>query len=223
MPDNIVDQLIELGLISQDDINHYIENAKTKSTPLIKQEISTLNGLEHNSPINKKGATYSTIIDGILIQFDERDLVDGKYITPPDVTVIGKGAFKGCKNLNEVVISKGVTTIEDSAFAFCSNLQAIIIPNTVTQIGSATFFGCTSLTSIAIPSKVVELPQFLFMGCTSLHEIKLPKKLFSVALSAFWLCDNITDINLPDPFQKSWNSGLYKCPNSLQQEIFNKI
>lgn len=43
------------------------------------------------------------------------------------VTEIGKGAFKGCKNLKKVVIGKNITVIGDKAFYKCKSLKLVDI------------------------------------------------------------------------------------------------
>lgn len=58
---------------------------------------------------------------------------------PYAVTSIRKEAFRGCFNLNKVVIGHNVTNIEEYTFYDCSNLHEIIFPETLKAIGYRAF------------------------------------------------------------------------------------
>lgn len=70
-------------------------------------------------------AFYSTAIEKVEI--------------PPSCLQIGRVAFKGCEQLNQVVLHEGLIKIGDSAFENCKGLCAITIPNSVTEIGKSVF------------------------------------------------------------------------------------
>ena len=61
---------------------------------------------------------------------------------------IGRGAFKGCGNLKEVTIEKGVKTIKDEAFSGCRMITKITVPNSVTQLGANAFGSCAALSDV---------------------------------------------------------------------------
>ena len=67
-------------------------------------------------------------------------------IIPSDgsVTSIGRNAFYGRCQLNNIVIPEGVTSIESSAFCFCTALTSITIPDSITHIADA-FYECRNL------------------------------------------------------------------------------
>ena len=48
--------------------------------------------------------------------------------------VIEKGAFKGCSQLEKVVIMEGVTHIGEEAFSYCRKLKTVTIPKSVGMI-----------------------------------------------------------------------------------------
>lgn len=61
---------------------------------------------------------------------------------PPQIVVIGDGAYSESHNLKSVYIPEGVEKIGNYAFYFCDNLNDISIPQSVKTIGySALFFG----------------------------------------------------------------------------------
>lgn len=60
-------------------------------------------------------------------------------VIPDNITVIGRGAFYGCKNLEKVKIGNSVTTIRDAAFQNCTNLKRVILPDSVRILGKEVF------------------------------------------------------------------------------------
>lgn len=72
---------------------------------------------------------------------------DGKeYI----ITTIGRAAFAGFSNVDQIVIPNTITTIEDYAF-FRSSVETIEIPPSVSQIGSRVFGWCPKLRNLTLP------------------------------------------------------------------------
>ncbi len=93
-----------------------------------------------------------------------------------NVKVIGKEAFKNCKNLKTVTIGKNVTTISDSAFEGCKKLKKITIPSKVTKIGKKAFYKCTSLKKITIKGKSLKkVGKNAFTKLAKKATIKVPK------------------------------------------------
>ena len=69
-----------------------------------------------------------------------------KVSIPASIQVIESEAFKGLKNLSEIVFTEGsLTTIEAKAFADCKNLKKITLPKTLTSIDDTAFANCTNL------------------------------------------------------------------------------
>lgn len=52
----------------------------------------------------------------------------------PNVTKIGRKAFRDCTSLTSVTIPENVKSICEDAFYQCSSLTSVIIPNSVTSI-----------------------------------------------------------------------------------------
>ena len=69
-----------------------------------------------------------------------------KVSIPASIQVIESEAFKGLKNLSEVIFEEGsLTTIEAKAFADCKNLKKISLPKTLTSIDDTAFSNCPNL------------------------------------------------------------------------------
>ena len=63
------------------------------------------------------------------------------------ITTIGRAAFAGFDNVDNIVLPSTITTIEDYAFFRCS-VVSIEIPASVTQIGNRVFGRCPKLRNL---------------------------------------------------------------------------
>ena len=96
------------------------------------------------------------------------------------------------KNLQGTyVIPDSVTVIGVCAFSSCTGLTSIKIPNSVTEIGSRAFRDCTGLTSVTIPNSVTKIGDYAFSGCISLTSIKIPDSITKIEYNAFGMVPNI--------------------------------
>lgn len=75
---------------------------------------------------------------------------DGKDYT---ITTIGRAAFAGYQNIDNVIIPETVTTIEDYAF-FRTSILKIEIPASVVSMGDRVFGWCTKLTELTMPQGI---------------------------------------------------------------------
>lgn len=91
-------------------------------------------------------------IDGVLFDRKEKRCIcypngkmGRKYVIPEDILIIGKAAFNGCRELEEIILPDSITTIENEAFGGCLKLKQIKIPNQVNTIEPHAFNNCCSL------------------------------------------------------------------------------
>jgi hypothetical protein len=122
----------------------------------------------------------------------------GSYTIPKNVTIIGDGAFAGCKKLTSIMIPNSVTTIGDGAFAG-SSLTSIMIPGSVTDIGKGTFKKCILLTSIEIPGSVKTIGEQAFAGCEGLKSIVIPGSVTAIGAAPFEYCTELTSVTSLNP------------------------
>lgn len=66
------------------------------------------------------------------------------------IKTIGRAAFAGFDNVDNIVVPSTITTIEDYAFFRCS-VVSIEIPASVTQIGNRVFGQCPKLRNLTLP------------------------------------------------------------------------
>ena len=109
--------------------------------------------------VDKANTTYHTK-GNCLIETSTKTLVLGCQNSriPQDgsVVVIGKGAFRGCTGLTQLVIPEGVAVIGEDAFDDCLHLSAIAIPKSVRYIGDCALQGCLDLVEVKYPGTLAE-------------------------------------------------------------------
>ena len=185
MAKSIIQRLIDAGIITKQDIDEY---NKQNATGLIKQQVE-----EHK--VEKTKQRFSKIKNGVLIEFDKRDLVDGKYVVPSYVTEIKEKAFYWCDGLKQVIIPNGIKEIKYSTFAQCNNLESAILPDSIETIGNDAFVGCKFKT-IVFPKNLKIIGGNVFYNC-GLEEIELPDSVEEIGYSAFQNNKRLTKISLP--------------------------
>lgn len=149
---------------------------------------------------------------GILLSINKyKDIKNGTFVIPNNVTEIGRNVFSDCKNLTSIVIPDSVTRIGSYAFYNCTGLTSVTIPDSVTSIGLCAFADCSSLTSIAIPDGVTSISCGAFKGCTELTSITIPKSMTSVGTFAFFGCNELKNATIPKNVKSIGHSAFYGC------------
>ena len=156
--------------------------------------------------------------DPFLLSIDGKTLIayGGSSTTltelPESVTTIGRYAFAYNLTLTSVSISDtSVTTIQDGAFKGCGNLQSIVLPDRVTALKNSLFHGCTLLESIKLPARLKSIGEDAFAYNTALKEITLPETLRTIGAGAFQYCTVLQEITLPDALTKLPDHLFFKC------------
>lgn len=77
------------------------------------------------------------------------------------ITSIGKAAFAGYSNVDQIVIPNTVQSIGDYAF-FRSSLVSVEIPESVLSIGNRAFGYCNKLKKLTLPNATIQLGENLY-------------------------------------------------------------
>ena len=120
-------------------------------------------------------------------------------------------AFRGCVNLESVVLPDSTTSIDECAFYDCSSLESIKLPASVTSIGNYAFRGCSRLTNINLPAGVTSIGNYAFALCSNLTNIKLPAGVTSIDEGAFYDCSSLESIKLPASVTSIGNFAFRGC------------
>lgn len=109
------------------------------------------------------------------------------------ITQIGKNAFYGCINVEEVVFERdgngnsSVTTIGSAAFRTVNKLTSIVIPASVEEIGNDSFHFCTQLQNIIFEegSNLTTIGEQAFRSVACVEEYIIPSNVNTIANNAF--------------------------------------
>lgn len=101
-----------------------------------------------------------------------------------NTTLIGKRAFKNCKNLKSVTIPEKVKAICSSAFQNCKKLKNVNILSDNVEIDFSAFKNCTNLKSVTI-NGARKIDADIFCNCKKLSKITINNKKKSPKLSYY--------------------------------------
>ena len=158
----------------------------------------------------KQGVAISCDINEFVIKGTTLVKYVGKSANieiPSSVTMIEKGAFSGCKNLESIVIPNSVTTIRtgtmynEKPFYNCKSLKQIVLGNGITTI-SEYMFQDLPIEEIKIPSSVKMIEKGAFSGCKNLESIVIPNSVTTIRTGTmynerpFYNCKSLKQIVL---------------------------
>ena len=140
-----------------------------------------------------------------------------RIICPSSLRQIGRNAFRGSENLEEVVLNEGLEFIDGGAFADCPRLKRIYIPSTVRRIEDNPFCCCDMLQEIIISP---DNPYFdcrnhchaiihtatnrLIVACKTSH---IPDTVEEIGAAAFAAIDSLESLTLPQSIKRiEWNA-----------------
>ncbi len=138
---------------------------------------------DNESYIARDGVLFSAIHELVCYPSASDNIV---YEVPDDTVRIMGYAFRGCKNLVDIVIPENSTFfIGASSFYECESLMKINIPEGVDTISSYAFYGCTNLSSVTLPQTLVTIEDFAFSNCGNLKEVTIPSGVENIGENCF--------------------------------------
>lgn len=145
---------------------------------------------------------------------------------PEDVIRIAETAFRGNKNLVEVVIPGTVKEIGTAAFESCVNLKKLKMEKGIENIGQYAFDSCGCLTEIEIPEGVTFLGYGAFARCSNLKSAKIPGSIYSVGdgggcsiMGVFEECPVLEYVSISNGTREISSSVFLGCGQLTRVEI----
>jgi hypothetical protein len=152
---------------------------------------------------------------------------------PKNVTSIGVGPFKGCKQLQKITVDSANTeySVESNCLIDVDSLELVqgcttsVIPpyGTILTLGMKCFAGI-NIETAEIPEGIEVIPAEAFSSCSKLAKITLPSSLQVIGDSSFILCRKLSDIALPADLRKVGTYAFDSCtltyvriPKSIEQ------
>ncbi|MBQ8594089.1 MAG: leucine-rich repeat protein [Bacteroidaceae bacterium] len=93
-----------------------------------------------------------------VLKIPETVVIDGYRYT---ITSIGRAAFAGFQNIDQVIIPASVKSISDYAF-FCTSIKRIEIPESVTMLGKRVFGLCPKLKEFVLPNHDLTIDESIY-------------------------------------------------------------
>ena len=133
---------------------------------------------------------------------------------PNSVEYIEQYAFKGCKNIDTIVIPESIISIGKKAFEGCSFPTVIWEANNYAtdnmSLSDTPFISC-SISSFIVGNNITNIPNYICCKQTNLSQVHIPEGVVSVGNLAFKECTNLTSITLPASIQKIGAGAFEKC------------
>ncbi len=159
-----------------------------------------------------------------------------RIIPPSNITLIGKYAFYGCRNIKNFTMSPLVSQIENFAFNGCSNLTSFVTNSTLTSLGAYSFSGCKNLvsfqfptslesiggnafenciklTSIEIPASITSMGSAVFKGCSGLQSATVNASIPELGMKLFYGCSKLTSFAIPPTVKSIGENAFGYCSN----------
>lgn len=112
------------------------------------------------------------------------------------VSVIGDGAFQGCRNLKSVTFAEtgADCTLGSYCFSDCTALETIALPGRVKSLGDSCFYNNSSLKSVTFGEGLETIGYYAFQNDSTLKEITIPKTVTSIGYQAFAYCSGLESV-----------------------------
>lgn len=117
-----------------------------------------------------------------------------------EISEIYPETFKGCYNLQKVILPPTVKSIGDRAFAECIKLSEINLPDSIETMGQACFHRC-ALKDVTLPRNLTRIASTMFYECKELVCVSIPLSVNTINSSAFSGCDMLEHVIIPKSFK----------------------
>ena len=106
--------------------------------------------------------------------------------------------FRGCINLDNIVLGKRISAMGTKVFVNCTGLTTVTVNNGCELIGEACFYGCAKLSGIDLPESVISIGAEAFYGCSAMITAIIGDGVTSIGHNAFQNCSSLATVSLGD-------------------------
>lgn len=156
----------------------------------------------------------------------EQVSLNGGFVIPASVKIIGDYAFYKCGNLNVIKFAEGSQTsvIGAYAFAYNDNLQkgdttdnapCFTLPASVTSIGTYSFAYCKNIVIDISQTQLQVIPDYAFYESDNLQGLETPVTLKKVGAYAFYGCNCLKEVKFLGKTLEEIGTGAFKTCNNL--------
>lgn len=154
-----------------------------------------------------------------------------ELIIPESVSVIGTGAFIGCKLLENITVDAdnqsfksvdGVLYSKDGSFLYLYPMgrsnSSFDIHDGVTTVFNYAFYSCENLKNVTLPEGVLIIAAntFAYSGIT---QIEIPSTVKYFGERAFYHCTKLTSVNIPEAVTEINDWAFYGCSSLTEVTI----
>lgn len=184
---------------------------------IVPESVKTIGAGAFSYCRNLKKARLPHTLDYILPDCLADDMFRGctelvDFDIPKGIKYIGCSAFADCIQL-DIKIPSTVKAFGKRAFAGCKKLKTIVIPMEMTNIGDETFSRCSNLSSVHIPQGLKTIGHYAFNDCSNLIDVVIPNSVISIGQFAFKNCTRLESLNIPDSVSDISSSTFEGCDN----------
>lgn len=128
-----------------------------------------------------------------------------------NLQIIKESAFNECNSLHLLDMPDKVERIEKFAFRYCKNLSSLFLSKSLKYVGKSAFNSCEHLMFVDIPGSVEIIDDGAFSNCNNLSSVTfdLDGNLEEIGYRAFGYPDSLSEIILPNNLKKIGEHAFY--------------
>ncbi len=124
---------------------------------------------------------------------------------------LGTNSFKGCTNLETVVLADNITSIPSGCFSGCTGLISVD-SSTITSVGESAFSGCENLQNVSFAqnNNISNVSEYAFYNCYHLKEFNLQNAKY-IYEKAFENCYNLFEVTVGEQLKEIKERAFFNC------------
>ena len=194
------------------------------------------NAIIATSTNNLIAGCKNTVIPNDVVSLDEYAFYGCEGLVSLNIsknlTSIGTQTFRGCKNLDYIVVESGNPVyddrgncnaiIETASNKLIAGSNNTVIPDDVSSIGNCAL-GRERLVLSTVPASVKAIGENSFGGCSGITSMVIPGSVKSLAYGAFMSCINMASLTILPGLETIGNSAFSDCQALVSVEIPSSV